>query len=81
MKIFVRVNLCDVIPTGYGFAYDLPSELACVCAPIPLNLLVGLWRKLWCRLVRGISPDALDLAYRRGVEDAQTLQRLRHRKP
>ncbi len=56
----MKVSRHDRAPRGYGFSYELWYEDARVCHPVPINLIVGLVRRFWIRLARGIRPHHLD---------------------
>ncbi|HDY68572.1 MAG TPA: hypothetical protein ENH85_12375 [Candidatus Scalindua sp.] len=62
-------HMGEKMPRWYGVAYY--TEHIGVCYPVPLNLLVGLIRKLWYWMVRGISPSKIDKqishAYQEGM--------------
>ena len=52
----------EIIPKGYGVAWNDPARLVAVCYPVPLNKLFGLVRRLCWNLVRppkGPECDAL----------------------
>ena len=77
-------------PRWYGFAYRNPEKLNAVCAPLPLNFIVGaLWKlRIWMKLGFG-RKDSLSEQLNFAYIDArsqrehirlleQELNRLRH---
>ena len=57
MKFWIKVEPGSRIPTGYGLAYNTPSEFRSWCCPIPINIFVGLLRNLYFWCVRGLRPS------------------------
>ncbi len=56
----MKVRRHEQAPRGYGFSYELWYEDARICHPVPINLIVGLARRFWIRLARGVRPHALE---------------------
>ncbi|MFH1739568.1 MAG: hypothetical protein ABIH23_11220 [bacterium] len=50
MKLFVRVLHSEKIPRFYGMAWPMSEYYAWICAPIPLNKIAGILRRLWFAL-------------------------------
>ena len=50
---------CDHTPRGYGIAYRNIFSATLVCYPVPLNLLVRWWHRLYRRLAKPTS-DSLE---------------------
>lgn len=59
----------EMIPNGYGVAYHEYERDVAVCYPIPVNLVVGLWRVILVRLKIGFGHNAVARAYDRGHRD------------
>ena len=66
----IAVYQGDLMPAYYGFAYrDINGDFA-VFYPVPLNLIVAMWRSFYAFLRCGgiaMSPDPRQ-AYRQGFE-------------
>ena len=73
-RLLTRYDLKEgsLIPRGYGFSHYSYAEATAVFYPIPLNLLVNLYRKI-CERMIGPSPPKLNKmlhdAYARGRID------------
>lgn len=58
----------ELIPFGYGRAYACETRFGHVCYPIPLNLLVYIWKSLYYCLIhtprawweKPLNPDICD---------------------
>ena len=48
MRLLVRVGEAEKFPRGYGIAWRQWDSFGCICAPIPLNIILGaVWRFYW----------------------------------
>jgi len=57
MKLKVEVeHVVRTAPRGYGVAYHNFQRGIAICYPIPLNLLIGVLRRLYWRVMDGVKP-------------------------
>jgi len=57
MKLKIEVkHAAETPPMGYGVAYHDFYRQCAICYPIPLNLLIGVLRRLYLWMERGIGP-------------------------
>ena len=69
MRNLIRreVGLCEIVPRGYGIAYDVDYGQLRVCYLIPLNWVVGWWRRA-CYWLGSGPADPVGNAFKRGWE-------------
>ena len=68
----------EKMPRGWGKAYwdfkiDRPI-MEKVCYPIPINLIVGLSRRIYYAMTRGLSPSIFDREIHRRIKDGSDAQ-------
>lgn len=54
MKRLIKQNC--IVPKGYGIAYYLMNQDIKVCFPIPINILVSLFKRFHYWLAFGYKP-------------------------
>lgn len=68
MSIKKIIKEGDNLPIGYGAAYISPNSFRVILYPIPLNILVSLWRKLLVKLQQGLIESAEFKGYYEGYQ-------------
>jgi len=53
-------------PRFYGLAYNDPCRRVSVCYPIPLNVIVRIWRNVVWAFKRGLVKDEMSEDWYRG---------------
>jgi hypothetical protein len=53
LHVLKRTHSGEVLPVGYGIAYYEYHRAIAVCAPVPLNFVIGWAVRAWHRLKRG----------------------------
>lgn len=60
-----EIAIGQTLPPGYGMAYyryDAQKAVCyAVCYPVPINKLVGLWRRFWIWAIQPISQPTIPL--------------------
>ena len=74
-KIITGEMLSDgqKIPKGFGLSYYLIDRDAMICHPVPFNLLVRFFRKLWESLACKYKPTLFHKAYLLGRKHQRNL--------
>jgi hypothetical protein len=73
MKIKKEVYEGQMIPKFYGLAYCEFDRFVAVTYPIPLNLIIGYFRKIWLKMKcsKELLKDVRVNAYRIGYEEGK----------
>lgn len=73
MNIKRKIRDSDTIPRGYGFSYYDYASRYVICYPIPINLIIQIWRSLRRILVMGFYTQdrilKINSEYWRGFDD------------
>lgn len=73
MKILIELNEGEVIPKGYGLAYHNMSKPSYVVSPIPLNIVIRLYKEIEWKFIKGLWKSKRDKelyqAYLKGKQD------------
>lgn len=79
MGLLRRVDGYARWPTGYGLAWFDPVTHVTTCAPVPLNIVLGLVHRawVWLEVNRWGRHDVIIAAYQRGRHDQADLWRSR----
>ena len=67
------VNAYEIIPKGYGIAYRKYDMDATVCYPIPFNIFVALFRRIYIWFIHGANlyNDGYDRGYGKGLTEGR----------
>jgi hypothetical protein len=63
-----RLREMDAMPVGYGPAWVEPDRMIVVCAPFPLNRLLGWLHRLYWDVRLSCRPSAVERIFRAGME-------------
>ena len=55
-KLVQFLPYMEPCPSGWGLCYIPMNQLGCFIAPVPLNFLVGAWKRLMWYMENGIKP-------------------------
>lgn len=81
MKLLIHVGTNTSIPPFYGVCYTYDHIEGALCAPVPINIVIGLYDRLRCFLKWGWRRQRLSLSqsydngYRAGVVDSSSERR------
>lgn len=73
MKLRIELGYLESVPKWYGMAYHLNYKNTFVVCPIPLNVIVRIFRELYYWLVEGCfkskREESLRQAYKHGEDE------------
>ena len=72
-KFKLEVREGAMIPKYYGIAYLEIDRLIAVAYPVPFNLVIGVFRKIWnwIRVPEGLFKSGYDNGYLKGKEEGR----------
>jgi len=66
-----EVAECELLPRGYGVAWWYVHKKSAICLPCGLHLIIGAARNAYVWFVTRRTPDAIERAYRLGLQDGR----------